>query len=80
MGVCGCVIPNPNCHCHFTPVGDWFLTDSHKLKTVDELLRLRQQVALLLGALNQMVRHHDQLTPEDIKQAKDAITKATGGE
>lgn len=42
--------------------------------------RLRQQIALLLGALNQMVRHHDQLTPEDIKQAKDAIAKATGGE
>lgn len=46
----------------------------------DEIERLRQQVDLLLGALNQMVRHHDQLTPEDIKQAKDAIAKATGGD
>lgn len=45
-----------------------------------EIERLRQQIALLLGALSQMVRHHDQLTPEDIKQAKDAIAKATGGE
>lgn len=28
MGVCGCVIPNPNCHCHFTPVSDWQYNNS----------------------------------------------------
>ena len=94
MGVCGCVIPNPNCHCHFTPVSDWQYNNStNHLVTMpkdvldqigkehtEEVEGLRQQNALLLGALNQMVRHHDQLTPEDIKQAKDAIAKATGGE
>ena len=58
MGVCGCVIPNPNCHCHFTPVSDWQYNNStNHLVTMpkdvldqigkehtDEIERLRQQV------------------------------------
>ena len=80
MGVCGCVIPNPNCLCHSTPNYMVTMPKSVLDKHIADMEKLRQQVDLLLGALNQMVRHHDQLTPEDIKQAKDAITKATGGE
>ena len=65
MGVCGCVIPNPNCHCHFTPVSDWQYNDStNHLVTMPkdvldqigeehtkEIERLRQQVADLVNAL-----------------------------
>ena len=65
MGVCGCVIPNPNCHCHFTPVSDWQYNDSiNHLVTMPksvldqigeehtkEIKRLRQQVADLVNAL-----------------------------
>ena len=65
MGVCGCVIPNPNCHCHFTPVSDWKYNDStNHLVTMPkdvldqigeehtkEIERLRQQVADLVNAL-----------------------------
>ena len=65
MGVCGCVIPSPDCHCHFTPVSDWQYNDStNHLVTMPkdvldqigeehtkEIERLRQQVADLVNAL-----------------------------
>ena len=65
MGVCGCVIPNPNCHCHFTPVSDWqynnstnhFITmpksvlDQIGKEHTEEIERLRQLNAELVEAL-----------------------------
>jgi len=46
----------------------------------DEIERLRQDKAELLGALKHIVHWHDQLSANDIAKAKTAIAKATGGE
>lgn len=62
MGVCGCVIPSPDCHCHFTPVSDWqynnltnhlitmpkSVLDQIGKEHTEEIERLRQQLTDLL--------------------------------
>lgn len=69
MGVCGCVIPSPDCHCHFTPVSDWQYNNStNHLVTMpksvldqigkehtEEIERLRQQNAELNQKIKDLV-------------------------
>ena len=92
MGVCGCVIPNPNCHCHFTPVSDWQYNNStNHLVTMpksvldqigkehtEEIERLRQQNAELVEALRSIAGCGTAWFTAS-KLAKSAIAKATGG-
>ena len=93
MGVCGCVIPSPDCHCHFTPVSDWQYNNSTNYYN-GEIERLRQQNA----ELSELITLYREAVVIDVqmegpqfmgsnrsalKRAWDkdcAIAKATGGE
>lgn len=78
MGVCGCVIPNPNCHCHSKQVMDTETSRVAKLLAdqAKEIERLRQQNAELLAALKDMSGAGYAI----VSIYRAAISKATGGE
>ena len=58
MGVCGCVIPNPNCHCHSMP--NYLVTmpksvlDQIGKEHTEEIERLRQQNAELVEEIKKL--------------------------
>ena len=88
MGVCGCVIPSPDCHCHSMP--NYLVTmpnsvlDQIGKEHTDEIERLRQQYADLLTEMERIAnvseRWEDSLVSQINEIARAAIAKATGGE